>query len=518
MNHGIRSKSRTHPMLTTLLILVSAIGVVRPVSTQPPSGQASPRSTLPRPASLNRVKPLTEGEKLVYNVSWSNIPAAARLELETGAKGLYHGRESHLIQTRVLTLNEGWSVFGEIDNQYSSYIDPRSYLPHRLVSSLRQGRVNAQQQELLVSIDQAQATATFSATLGATMGDGIRMAIPSSTFDFSSLLLALRTADLTNVGRTRYNVLFDHQLLEIDIELVERRQLSIQSGAFNAICLRLSPRGQGRYRTILWMSDDAERTPLLIRAGTSLGEVRAELTGATVVARSKSGPVGLAASGPANFVPPFDVGERLAYNISWGNFINVGRASFEVRQMGTLNSQNVLELFGEASSSGPIRSLITVNEQITSFVLADRLIPVRTDLRLREGKRNKSDTALFNHAERTATLNNGTVVPIQPGTLDLIALFYNIRAAEVKPGETRQFNLLDANNRPRTISVRGLLLERIASPTGPRNSTRIEVLSAQNEVIAIGWISADRQRLPLQFSARTRFGEIKFRLVSTTTN
>ena len=193
MNHGIRSKSRTHPMLTTLLILVSAIGVVRPVSTQPPSGQASPRSTLPRPASLNRVKPLTEGEKLVYNVSWSNIPAAARLELETGAKGLYHGRESHLIQTRVLTLNEGWSVFGEIDNQYSSYIDPRSYLPHRLVSSLLQGRVNAQQQELLVSIDQAQATATFSATLGATMGDGIRMAIPSSTFDLSSLLLALRT-------------------------------------------------------------------------------------------------------------------------------------------------------------------------------------------------------------------------------------------------------------------------------------------------------------------------------------
>lgn len=510
MNYGIRSNSRTRPILTILLIFVSAIGVVRPVRTQTPPGQAAPRSTTARSASLNRVKPLTDGEKLVYNVSWSNIPAAARLEIETGAKGLYHGRQSHLIQTRVLTLNEGWSVFGEIDNQYSSYIDPRSYLPHRLVSSLRQGRISAQQQDVLVSIDHARATATFD--------DGAQIAVPSSTFDLPSLLLALRTVALTNGDRMRYNVLFDHQLIEIDIEVVERRQLSIQSGTFNAVCLRLSPRGQGRYRTTLWMSDDAERTPLLIRAGTSFGEVRAELTGATLTARSKNGPVGLAAAGPTNFTPPFEVGERLGYNISWGNFINVGRASFEVRQMGTLNSQTVLELFGEASSSGPIRSLITVNEQITSLVLADRLIPVRTDLRLREGKRNKSDTAMFNHAERTATLSNGTVVPIQPGTLDLIALFYNIRAAELKPGENRQFNLLDANNRPRTISVRGLLLERVASPTGPRNSTRIEVLNAQNEVIAIGWISADRQRLPLQFSARTRFGEIKFRLVSMTAN
>ena len=511
MNLGMRSNKRNRALLSALLILLPAISLMEPVRTQ---GQAVPRSAPSRSTTFNRVKPLTVGERLVYNVSWSNIPSAARLEIEMGARGLYpgheHGRESYLLQTRVLTLNEGWSVFGEIDNQYLSYIDAVSSLPHRLVSSIRQGRVSAKQQELLATIDQTRATAT--------LANGTQIEVPSSTFDLPSLLLALRTADLTGGERMRYNVLLDQRLIEIDVEIVERRQISIQSGNFSAICLRLSPRKQGRYRTILWLSDDAERTPLLIRAGTSLGEVRAELTSATVTGRSKSGPVGLTPIGSTPFNPPFNVGERLGYNISWGNFINVGRASLEVRQMGLLNSQPVLELFGEVSSSGPIRSLITVNDQITSLVLADRLIPVRTDLRLREGKRNKSDTAILDHSSQIATLNNGTVVPIQPGTLDLVALFYNIRAAELKPGENRQFNFLDANNRPRTISIRGLLQEAIASPTGPRNSTRIEVINQQNEVIAIGWISADRQRLPLQFTTRTRFGEIKFRLVSITAN
>ncbi|NBO63538.1 MAG: DUF3108 domain-containing protein [Acidobacteria bacterium] len=481
------------------------------------SPSQSPLRTAPaRSTSITRVKPLTVGEKLVYNVSWSNIPSAARLEIETAAKGLYHGHESYLLQTRVLTLNEGWSVFGEIDNQYSSYIDVRSSLPSRVVSSIRQGRVSTTPRDLLAVFDQTRSTATFS--------DGAQLTTSPSTFDLPSLLIALRTVSFAEGERKRFNVLFDQQLLEIDVEIAERRQLSIQSGNFNAVALRLSPRRLSKYRTILWLSDDSERTPLLIRAGTPLGEVRAELTGASVIghtgltSRAQNGPIQLSPAGSTNLPYPFKVGERLSYNISWGNFLNVGRASLEVRQSGLLNSQPVLELVGEASSSGPIRSVITVNDQVTSLVRTDSLIPIRTDLRLREGRRNKSDTAIFDHSVKTATLNNGTVVLIEAGTLDLVALFYNIRAADLKPGQTRQFNFLDANNRPRVVSVRGLLQENIASPTGPRLSTRIEISNQQNGVIAIGWISADGQKLPLQFSTHTRFGEIKFRLVSLVTN
>lgn len=512
MNPGIQPEKRDRLLRFTLLILLLAAGGIFPFVARTSSGQTLSRnsSSPGRSAAFNRVKPLTIGERLVYNISWSNIPSAARLEIETGSKGLYHGRESYLLQTRVLTLNEGWSVFGEVDNQYSSYIDLKSSLPHRVVSSIRQGRVSATQEEQVTVIDQSRGTAT--------LGNGAQTSIPASTYDLPSLLFALRTSPLTGGDRMRYNVLFNQQLIEIDVEVVERSRLDIQSGSFKAICLRLSPRKQNRYRTTLWLSDDTERTPLLIRAGTTLGEVRAELTSATLAWRSKNSPVGLAPANQSAQTPPFKVGERLGYNISWGNFINVGRASFEVRQSGLLDSQPVLELFGEAASSGPIRSLITVNDQITSLVLADRLVPLRSDLRLREGRRVKTDTAVLDHSALIATLNNGTAFTIQPGTLDLVALFYNIRAAEIKPGESRQFSFLDANHRPRTITVRGLVLETVASPTGPRASVRLEILNPQNEVLAIGWVSSDRQRLPLQFTARARFGEIRFRLVSIVGN
>ena len=93
--------------------------------------------------------------------------------------------------------------------------------------------------------------------------------------------------------------------------------------------------------------------------------------------------------------------------------------------------------------------MISVNDQISSFARAtDRLEPLRTDIRLREGRRTKNDTAIFNHPGQVARLDNGTTVRIQPGTLDLISLFYAIRVSKLTIGESQRYDFLDANHRP----------------------------------------------------------------------
>jgi hypothetical protein len=213
---------------------------------------------------------------------------------------------------------------------------------------------------------------------------------------------------------------------------------------------------------------------------------------------------------------PFNVGERLNYDISWGGFASVGKASFEVRQQGMLGKHRVLELFGEATSVGAARTLITVNDQLSSFVQVDSLLPVRTDLRLREGKRSKQTSATYDWSKNEVSLSSGTNTEIRPGTLDLVSLFYAVRAADLKIGSSRDFFFLDANHRLQTVTIRVVKQETISGPMGARDSLQLDVLAPEPArlLLAQVWISNDARRLPLYLVTRTRFGELRFQMTN----
>jgi hypothetical protein len=510
----MRRRTRPLSILATMLIGLTLFQSSGPAA-QSPAGGSRPAGGQPN-TPLTRVKPLTIGEKLTYHVSWSGIPAAGRLELEVMGGGLFFGRESYQLRTRVQTLREAWALFGEIDTQYTSYIDRQSGLPHRLVKSIRQGRIGDE----LTIVDQSSGIARPSGTARTEP-----LAIPAETFDPASLLTALRRQPiLAAPEKSRlFHVIFEGRLIELDVETVGRRTISTQAGSFRATGLRLSPRRLNRYGATLWLSDDEERTPVLINAVMPLGELRAELIAASFNSPTRGRPAASLTPDTGVDALPFQVGERLGYTISWANFLNVGRASLEVRQRGVLNSQSVLELYGEATSIGAARALLTVNDQISSLVHpertagTDRLIPLRTEIRLREGRRTKLDTAIFNPSNsgnQTATLNNGTVVTVPPGTLDLLSLFYNLRLTTLKPGEKRRFELLNANHRLQAIVVRAVTIEIITSLTGPRETMRFQILSPAEAPLGEAWITTDQSRLPLRFTARTSFGSIHFNLTS----
>src|SRR5262249_6059723 len=146
--------------------------------------------------------------------------------------------------------------------------------------------------------------------------------------------------------------------------------------------IKFYPKGKySDYRGQIYISDDSQRLPVMVKAKLPIGEARAELTSVTFVSRSetplakldstpeekarpsrslitlvpgtngngnskgngagpppangaKSGLDAESAPEPKDY--PFVVGERLNYDISWGGFSSVGKASFEVRQQGVL--------------------------------------------------------------------------------------------------------------------------------------------------------------------------------------
>ena len=480
----------------------------------PPPRPAAPQG--PGSANTGFGSPFVLGERLVFNVSWMNFAIAARLEMEVAEQGQFFGQESLQIRTKVETTGQVRSLFAIIDNQYISYISPNTAVPIRVVNLTRQ---RATQTEETIIIDQAAKQAIYQG--------GATLSIPAGIYDLPSLLYGLRLRPLPPGERMKFAALYGKEIVDIEVEVKGRERITTAAGTFNTVCLKISPQKKfSKYRILVWLTDDNKKLPVLLSANLSFGDVRAELASAKVTSRpspalktltDESGSTGINGTNGNHGSErklPFVIGEKLNYDVGWGKFASVGKASFEVRQQGTLNGQRVFELYGEATSSGAAQRLINVEDQLSSYVLIDKLTPVRTDLRLREGKRSKEVTATFNPAANTATLSNGTVVSIKPNTLDLISLFYSIRAADLKIGANYNYPFLDASHRLRALAVKVVRQEPIESPTGQRDCLQLDLMLGQT-LVAQAWISNDANRLPLYLATRTQFGELRFTLTST---
>ncbi|MFN0087723.1 MAG: DUF3108 domain-containing protein [Blastocatellia bacterium] len=492
--------------------------------------------------------PFVVGERLAFNVSWSTFPTAARIEMEVADQGLFFGHESYQIRAKVETLGQIRSLFGDIDHQYNSYVNRKTALPHRLVTSVRQGQAQVEQ---ITLFDQPKRQATFS--------DESSVALPGETYDIASLVYGLRLRGVSEGQQLTLTALYGKELIQVEGEVKGRERIQTQAGTYNTLCVKLTPKGKlSKYRVRVWLSDDAQRLPVLVVAKLPFGEPRAELASVSVNVRSTAplarmdlpndesgsfsppmppGTNGTAPPPATNGIPPFPpggninpepnekvvernlpfiVGERLNYDIAWGNFASVGKASFEVRRQGMLGQTPVFEFFGEASNTGVARSLITVSDQMSSYVAVDSLVPVRTDIRLREGKRFKQTTANYDWNSNKAMLSSGTQTDLHPGTLDLLSLFYFVRAADLKIGASFSSIFLDANHRSQMVVVRVAKHETINSAIGAKDALQLDILAPEPAKLLLAqvWISNDARRLPLYLVTRTRFGEIRFQLTN----
>lgn len=502
----------------TLLIICALAGFSYGFGRWAQSGLTPP----PRPDRTEQVEgaggaPFAVGESLTYNVSWTTYPTAARLEIEVAGRGAFFGVEGFELRTRVETSSAIRSLFLDLDSQYTSYVDAQKLLPHRLENSIRQGERRSDETVLL---DQAGRKARF--------GDE-EIDLPGEIHDLTSLLYALRLEPLGPENRRKFSLLYGRQVIEIEAEGKETARIATAAGTYEATCINLTAKAKkanlSRYRVKVWLSNDARRLPVLLTARLPLGEVRAEIVNVVrkqlpeqTLVREKIGEGPKKASelyAEVERSRPFSVGERLNYDVSWSNFASLGKASFAVRQRGRIGDLRVIELVGEVTTIGAARSLIDVNDQMISFVEVNTLAPVRSEIRLKEGSRSKQTVAEYNWSDNTVRLTNGTHFKVEPRTLDLVSLFYQVRAANLEIGQVYNYTLLDANHRPAKLVFKVIKQEMIGSPLGAQNAFQLDVYShEQSRNIAQVWISADSRRLPLYLAVRTPFGEIRFQLQS----
>ena len=487
----------------------------------PPSKTDPPKPVLTVPASA---RPFQVGEKLSFSVSWANFASAARMEMEVAGQGAFFGQQGYQLRTKVETLGNVRALFNEVDNQYISYVDAKSLLPYRADNATRQGKTS---EDDTIMIDQQRRLARY--------GDQSELTLPADTFDLPSLVYALRLREFNEGAKaTKFAALFGKHLVDIEAQIKTRERVTTQAGNYDAIRIDLTARTKDKveYKVRVWFSDDKQRLPVLMISKLSFGEVRAELAQVSInpqlnkanliavntalpeiVSRDPKIALETAEATPSEFESslPFAVGERISYDVEWLNLGKIGKVNLAIQRRGSLDNRIVFEMVGELSTIGSARSIVNLDDTFKSYVHVDSLVPVRTETQILEGQRRKQIVAIYK--DDSVRLDNGTHFDVKPRTLDLVSLFYAVRAAQLTVGSNQTFHFVDANHRPRAVTIKVAKRESINSALGPRDALQLDIIYQENnQLMAQAWVTNDAKHLPLYIVTRLPFGEIRLNI------
>lgn len=224
--------------------------------------------------------------------------------------------------------------------------------------------------------------------------------------------------------------------------------------------------------------------------------------------------------GQAASQAPFQVGERLTYDISWLN-ITAGTAVMEVAGVGSERDRALAKLVTTAQSRPAITKFFPVDNRVESELDLTALVPEHMTFRRREGKKKEDLEYLFHHKEGTVTAVKGGVtesLPIPAGTQDIISCLYYVRSAlQMTPGASLTMNVHhDKKNRPVEVRVEGA--ETLEGSWGKAETMRVLVIMPfqglfMNQGNIRVWFTTDEHRTPVRMKAKVVIGSIVADLV-----
>lgn len=520
---------RRHRLLLltfTLLFVLSTLPA--PLSAQQTSSVVN-ASTAPGEFSP---APYVAGEKLTYNVSFSNFSSAGHVELFNAGRGQFFNREGFELRARVQSVGVVRAALYSIDSEYTAYVDPQTGLPFRTRVQNFDGVGTA-----ITSALTGQPAPAVEAT--------------PATYDFLSALYRLRALPLAAGATYRVSAQGEGVQYEAEVRVVGRETVKTPAGSFNAVVAQLRVRGgtASDYRPRIYFTDDERHVPVLLTAKLKTGELRAELASselinltplqtppaAGVIAEQQPGlqpetgrvvvpsPAGgsgdgavAAGASDANSSDlsdlPFKVGEQLNFNFFLGTSPQpVGIASYHVRARNKYVGRDGLWLSATMGTTNALQQLFPVADKIETYVDVKTLLPFRSQLQIREGNHRLQGVVSLDQERGSAIVTDGSTIEIPVGTYDLVSVIYALRSFDLTPPKRNAVSLL-INKRPRTLFITSLKRETIelGGKSIPAYLLALATDEPQGNRLNIRlWVGSDRRRLPLRLTATTPLGPVR---------
>lgn len=460
------------------------------------------------------------GERLTYDVSFSNFISAAHVELQVGARGVFFGREGIQLRGHVETTGVVNAALFAINNDYVTYVDPETGLPFHAQQVVREPTRTSNTSRAFNDPPAIQSK--------------LRNGESPGIYDFLSAIYRLRALPLTE-GSTYYlSVKGQTEDYQAEVKVTGRQTIKTNVGSFNTVVSQLRVTNNSRvngYHIRIFFSDDERHLPVLITARVGAGELRAELAGSDVVKPSApvavpTTPVNPPIAGPTPVVPPqppadsgdhnldlpFKVGEQLNYQIFLGDIKPAaGNATFQVRARARHFDRDAFLFTLRAQTTNAVQRLFFANDQISSYVDPKALLPFRSEMNLVEGSRRLNQILTINQDYGTATTAKGERIEIPIGTHDYLSFFYVARTFNITPLRRNAVSIL-VNNQPKTLYITSLKREtiQIGSQSIPAIQLSLTTDDPQPDKYLLRvWISDDKRRLPLRLTGSTEAGQVR---------
>jgi hypothetical protein len=216
----------------------------------------------------------TVGERLNYDVSWSDFIVAGELTIETKDRRSFDGVDGFHVSAQAQSVGVVSALVYKVNDVYESFLNAATLQPFRAEKNSRRGK---KREQASVTLDQQRRTARLS--------DGRTIEIPPDTYDFAGLLFAIRGMDLTQGKARVFNVIEEGKLYKISVEAEGVEKVTTPAGTYNTVRMTTKMIGGGRdsnlYNLKLYVTNDARRLPAQITAEPSWGQVRVRLTSVT---------------------------------------------------------------------------------------------------------------------------------------------------------------------------------------------------------------------------------------------
>lgn len=465
------------------------------------------------PFSLGQYK---IGERLTYNVSFSNFPSAAHVEVEVLARGPLDGRDAITLHGHVQTSGVVNVALFAINNDYTTSVDALTGLPFRSEQVIRQ------------ATGEKNSSREFTQATGSAAAQGRQNTL--GTYDILSSFYRVRALPL-DVGDT-YSLFVrgETQNYLVELKVTDKETVKTNVGSFSTIATQVKVSPESPLRSVkVYFSDDERHLPVLVTAKVSTGTLRAELAAIELVVPDATAiptPTPVIPAASATPTPsqtpsgngdwPFKIGEELNYQVFIGTSQTpLGLASFKVRARSRFFDRDGLALTVKAQTTGAAARVFVANDQIDTYVDPKALLPYRSEFKLAEGQRRVNQTLTINQDYGTATTERGQKIEIPVGTHDYLSFFYAVRSFNVNPPKRNAVSIL-VENKPKTLFITSVKREQIqlGDQMIPSIALALTTDDPQSDKYQFRmWVSDDKRRLPLRITCATQLGPLRADLV-----
>jgi uncharacterized protein DUF3108 len=522
--------SRVHAKLTAPLRIAQLLALLLSFPLAIAAQQRTETSQAPFNSSVYRV-----GERLTYNVSYSQFVSAGHVELLVAARGKFFDRDGIQLKAHVETTGVVNVALLSLNNDYTTYVDPESGLPYRAQQVVREAG-----HKIEASVDYNQPAGTYA------IPPQLRQGEFAGIFDVLSALYRVRAMPLSKGSRYVTTIRNENKEYQSEIKVIGKELVKTSVGSFDAIAAKISMKNGPDYDLRVYFSDDEWHVPVLLTAIHGGAEIRVELAASameapeSIVPRTRGNvdpglPIANATPTPASSrvsasdpartsvsLPdlPFKVGEQLNYQVYLGKSTQpVGTLNFALKNRGRYFNRDGLQFSVNAQTNGS--AIISVKDQIISYVDPATLLPFRTEISFSEGKYRSVRNYDLDQDRGAATSDNSRErIEIPVGTHDLISAFYALRTFALTLKKQNAISIM-AVNRPRALLVIAQRRETIELNGQKIDAIVLELKTddPQPDRLQIRiWVGDDQRRLPLRITAVTDIGSLRADLVVVPSN